>query len=95
MIKDITEYVRICSNYQRVQMHYYKSYDNLIAISLKNVKLFHTVIMNFIINMFSAKNSYTKKISDAILILINKLIKHVIYITIIKNLNTENLINIL
>ena len=78
-----------------MRVHYHKSYNNLIVISLKNVKLFHTVIMNFIINMLSAKNSYMKKTSDAILILINKLIKHVTYIVIIKNLNAEKLINIL
>ena len=76
-------------------MHYYKLYNNLIAIFLKNVKSFHIIIMNFIINMLSAKNLYIKKINDAILILINKLIKHVIYIAITKDLNAENLINIL
>ena len=52
------------------------------------------MIMNFIINMSSAKNSYIKKISDAILMLVNKLIKHATYIAITKNLNAENLINI-
>ena len=75
-------------------MHYHKSYNNIIAIFLKNVKLFHIIIMNFIINMLFMKNSYIKKINDAILMLINKLIKHVIYIVIIKNLNAKNLINI-
>ena len=78
-----------------MRVHYHKSYNNLIIIFSENVKSFYIVIMNFIINMFSAKNSYIKKISDAILILINKLIKHVTYIAIIKNLNAENLINIL
>ena len=77
-----------------MRVHHHKSYNNLIVIFSKNVKLFHTVIMNFIINMFSAKNLYIKKTSDAILMLINKLIKHVTYIAIIKNLNAENLINI-
>ena len=77
-----------------MRVHYYKFYNNLIVIFLKSVKLFHIVIINFIINMLSAKNLYIKKINDAILILINKLIKHVIYIVIIKNLNAENLINI-
>ena len=77
-----------------MQVHYYKLYNNLIIIFLKNVKSFHTVIMNFIINMFSAKNLYTKKINDVILMLINKLIKHATYIAITKNLNAEKLINI-
>ena len=78
-----------------MRVHYYKFYNNLIVILSENVKSFHIVIMNFVINIFSAKNSYTEKISDAILILINKLIKHATYIVIIKNLNAENLINIL
>ena len=77
-----------------MRIHYYKFYNNLIIIFLKNVKSFHIVIINFIINMLFAKNLYTEKINDAILMLINKLIKHVTYIVIIKNLNAENLINI-
>ena len=77
-----------------MRVHYYKLYNNLIVISSESVKLFHIVIINFIINMLSAKNLYIKKISNVILMLINKLIKHVIYIAIIKNLNAENLINI-
>ena len=78
-----------------MRVHYYKFYNNLIIIFLKNVKSFYIVIMNFVINMFFVKNLYIKKTSDAILMLINKLIKHVIYIAIIKNLNAESLINIL
>ena len=78
-----------------MRVHYYKLYNNLIVIFSESVKSFHIVIMNFIINMLSAKNLYTEKTSDAILILINKLIKHAIYIVIIKNLNAESLINIL
>ena len=78
-----------------MRVHYYKLYNNLIVISLKNVKSFYIVIINFIINMLSAKNLYIKKTSDAILMLVNKLIKHATYIAITKNLNAENLINIL
>ena len=78
-----------------MRIHYYKFYNNLIVIFSESVKLFHIMIINFIINMLSAKNLYTEKISDAILILINKLIKHATYIAITKNLNIKNLINIL
>ncbi len=53
------------------------------------------MIMNFIINMLFAKNSYIEKTSDAILIIINKLIKHAIYILMIKDLNVEKLVNLL
>jgi len=64
-------------------------------ISSESVNSFHMMIMNFIINIFSAKNSYIEKTSDAILIMINKLIKHAIYILIIKDLNVERLANLL
>ena len=78
-----------------MRVHYYKLYNNLIVILSENVESFHIVIMNFVINMLSAKNLYTEKISDAILMLINKLIKYATYIAITKNLNAESLINIL
>jgi len=64
-------------------------------ISSESVNSFHMMIMNFIINIFSAKNSYIEKTSDAILIMINKLIKHAIYILIIKDLNVKRLANLL
>ncbi len=47
------------------------------------------------IDMFSVKNLYIEKTSDAILIIINKLIKHAIYILMIKDLNVEKLVNLL
>jgi len=51
--------------------------------------------MNFITDMLSAKNSYIEKTSDVILIMIDKLIKHAIYISTIKDLNVEELANLL
>ncbi len=95
MLKKMTKYVCICSDCQRVQMHYHKFYEKLTFISSKNVNSFHMIIMNFIIDMFSAKNLYIEKTSDAILIMIDKLIKHVIYISMIKDLNIERLANLL
>ena len=94
MIKDIKKYVRICSNCQRMRVHYHKSYEDFALILLNDVNFFYTVIMNFITNMFFTKNSYIEKISDVILIMMNKLIKHVTYIVIIKTLNTKDFINI-
>jgi len=61
----------------------------------KNVNSFHMMIMNFITDMSSAKNSYIEKTSNAILIIINKLIKHVIYISMIKDLNIKELADLL
>ncbi len=40
--------------------------------------------------MLFAKDLYIKKTSNAILILIDKLIKHATYIAIIKKLNTKD-----
>ncbi len=89
------KYVCICLNYQQVQVHHYKFYEKLTFISSKNVNSFYMMIMNFITDMLSAKNSYIEKTSNVILIMINKLIKHVIYISIIKNLNIKRLANLL
>ena len=89
------EYVCICSDCQRVQVHHHKLYEKLMFISSENVNSFHMMIMNFITDMFSAKNSYIEKTSDAILIIIDKLIKHAIYILTIKDLNVKRLANLL
>ena len=71
-------------------MHKYKFYDDLSIISFNEIQLFYTMTMNFIIDS-STRNFYTRKINDAILILIDKLIKHAIYLIVNKNLNVENL----
>ena len=78
-----------------MRMHYYKSYKKLFSISLNNVISFHTVTLNFITNMPSAKDLYTKKTCDIILIIINKITKHVTYVVIIINLKVDKFINIL
>ena len=95
MIKKIANYVRICSECQRMRNHRHKSYDNMIAISSKEEQSFDTIIMNFITNMFFARDFYIEKISDSILILINKLTKYATYISITKTLNAINLANLL
>ena len=78
-----------------MRIYYYKFYNKLILISLNNVNLFYIIILNFIINLLSAKNLYIEKTYDFILILINKLIKYITYITITKNLKINKLINII
>jgi len=95
MLKKMTKYVCICSDCQWVQMHYHKLYEKLMFIFSENVNLFHMMIMNFITDMSSAKNLYIEKTNDAILIIINKLIKHAIYISMIKDLNVKKLANLL
>ncbi len=95
MLKKMTKYVHICSDCQWVQVHHYKFYEKLMFISSESMNSFHMMIMNFIIDMLSAKNSYIEKTNDAILIIINKLIKHTIYISTIKDLNIKKLANLL
>ena len=90
----IEKYIRICSNCQRVRVHHYKSYDEFNFI-LSNDKIsFYTIIMNFIIDMSSTRNLYINKTCDTILMLMNKLIKHVMYIAIIKKLNAKNFVQL-
>ena len=78
-----------------MRVYHHKFYNELISISLNDVNLFHIITLNFIINLSSMKNLYINKICDFVLILINKLIKHATYITIIKNLKINELINIM
>ena len=56
---------------------------------------FYTIIINFIIDILSTRNLYINNIYDIILILINKLIKYITYIVIIKKLKVDELTNIL
>jgi len=76
-------------------VHHHKFNEKLMFIFSESVNSFHIMIMNFITDMLSAKNSYIEKTSDVILIMINKLIKHAIYISMIKDLNVEKLVNLL
>ena len=90
MLFKIDEYVRICFDCQRVRVHHHKSYNEFNFISLNDENSFHTIIMNFIIDISFARNLYINKINDVILILMNKLTKHATYIATIKNLNAKN-----
>ena len=78
-----------------MRIHYYKFYKKLISILFNNVNLFYIIIINFIINLLFIKNSYSEKINNIILILINKLTKYASYITITKNLKINKFINII
>jgi len=95
MFKEIMKYVCIYLDCQQVQVHHHKFYEKLMFIFSESINSFHTMIMNFITDMFFAKNSYIEKTSNVILIVINKLIKHIIYISMIKDLNVKRLANLL
>ncbi len=95
MLKKMTKYVCICSDCQRVQVHHHKFYEKLMFIFSESVNSFYMMIMNFITDMLFAKNLYIEKTSNVILIMIDKLIKHIIYILMIKDLNIKRLVNLL
>ena len=78
-----------------MRIYYYKFYNELILILSNNINLFYIITLNFIINLLFAKSLYINKICDFILILINKLIKYITYIIIIKNLKINEFINII
>ena len=78
-----------------MRMYFHKLYEKLSSILSKGVISFHIVILNFISDMFSARDSYTNKICDIILIIIDKITKHATYIVITINLKIDNFINIL
>ena len=95
MFKNIAEYCKTCSICQKVRVYYYKSYKNLFSISSNDVESFIIVTFDFIIDMLLARNLYIKKTYNAILVLINKFIKHATYININKILNAKNLANLI
>ena len=92
MLFKINKYICIYFDYQRVRVHHHKLYNKFNFILSSDENSFHTIIMNFIINISSARNLYINKINNVILILINKLTKHAIYIATIKNLNAKNFV---
>ncbi len=95
MLKEVAEYVRTCPDCQRVRVHHHKPYGELASIPPGGVDPFHTVTMDFITDMPPAKDPYTGKTSDAILVMVDKLTKHATYIPTIKDLNAEGLANLL
>ena len=78
-----------------MRVYYYKSYKELILILLDNVNFFYTIIIDFITNILYIRNLYINKIYNIILVLIDKLIKHVIYVITIKNLKINRFINLI
>ena len=94
-MSDIANYVRIYFDCQKMRIYYYKFYNELILILLNNVNSFYMITLNFIINLLFIRNLYINKIYDFILILINKLIKHAMYIIITKDLKINEFINIM
>ena len=59
------------------------------------MNLFYTIIINFIIDILSIRNSYISKTYNTILVLIDKLTKYITYIVTIKDLKVDKLIDII
>ena len=78
-----------------MRVHHHKLYEKLSSIFSNNEDFFHTVILNFITDMSSAKNLYTDKTNDNILIFVNKLTKHATYVAITKNFDAENFADVM
>ena len=76
-------------------MYHYKPYKKLSLISSNNVISFYIMTLNFITNMPFARDSYTEKTCDVILIMIDKIIKHATYVIITMNLKVDEFVNIL
>ena len=76
-------------------MYHHKPYKKLSSILSNNVISFHIVILNFITDIFSARNLYTRKTCDVILIMIDKIIKHATYVIITMNSKVDKFVNIL
>ena len=56
---------------------------------------FYIIIINFIIDISSIRDSYIDNIYNVILILMNKLTKYITYIAIIKKLKVNEFTNIM
>lgn len=95
MVAKITKYVRNCPECQRVQVHHHKPYGKLASIPPGGMDPFDTVIMDFITDLPPARDPYTNKTSDAILVLVDKLTKHAMYIATTKDLDAEGLADII
>ena len=78
-----------------MRVYKHKSYDDLSSISFDEIQSFHTITINFIIDMSSTRDFYIDKINDAILILINKLIKYTIYLSTNKIFDVEKFANLM
>ena len=78
-----------------MRVYYYKLYNKLVLILLDDINSFYIIIIDFIIDLLSARDLYIRNISNTILILIDKLIKYTTYILKIKNLKVDKLTNII
>ena len=85
---DIKKYMNIYNVYQRVKIKRYRFYNELRALFILK-DLWKKITMNFITNLLSSK--YKHCVYDAILIVVNRYIKIIVYILTIKKINAIEL----
>jgi hypothetical protein len=76
-------------------VHHYKLYSELTLIPLGGTTPFYTVTIDFIIDIPPARDAYTGKTCNIILVLVNKLTKYVTYIATIKDLTADSLADVI
>ena len=91
MRRAIKKYVHFCNICQRTKISRHKSYNEFNSLfALK--KSWKKIIMNFVIELFS--NKRRDVVYNSILMIINRYIKMIKYISIIKKINVTKLTKI-
>ena len=67
MLFEIKKYIRIYFDCQRVRVHYHKMYNKFNLILSNSENLFYIMVINFIIDISSTRNSYIDTTYDAVL----------------------------
>jgi hypothetical protein len=76
-------------------VYYYKLYGKLTLIPPGSTTPFYTITIDFIIDIPPTRDVYIGKTYNIILVLVDKLTKHVIYIATIKDLIVNSLADII
>ena len=92
MITYVKTYVKICDVCQRIKTFRYRLY-NVLQSLFQSVDSWKKITMNFITEFSFSK--LKKLIYDAYLIVIDRYIKMILYISIIKRINAMKLINVI
>ena len=92
MITYVKTYVKTCDVCQRIKTFRHRSYDVLQSLP-QSVDSWKKITMNFITKFSLSK--LKKLIYDAYLIVVDRYIKMILYISIIKRINAMKLINVI
>ena len=92
MIKYVRSHVKICDICQKTKIFRHRFYDELMSLS-QLFAFWENISMNFITEF--SFNKYQNKVYDSCLIIINRYIKMILYISVIKNIDAMKLIEII